>query len=224
MHDARIARTVAAVSAALLVAVGVASTLAIDDSAFAHSAFARTWQRTDKPVEDGQVSRSWVWGAVLTSGLEEPYAGSPGGERLVQYFDKARMEITDPTAVDDGLWYVTTGLLVNELIWGQVQVGDATFLDSEPAEINIAGDPGHDDAPTYADLLPLLNAPPRAEGELITQRLDGEGQVTNDPALAVHNVTASAPHLVDRRQKRFHRLHDGSPRTIGDGISGGHRF
>jgi hypothetical protein len=60
MFNARIARTAALASAALLVVVGVASTLAIDDSAFAHSAFGRTWNRTDKPIEDGQVSRSWI--------------------------------------------------------------------------------------------------------------------------------------------------------------------
>ena len=191
MLNARIPRTAVMVSAALLVTFGVASTLAIDESAFAHSAFVRTWERTDKPIEGGQVSRSWIWGSVLTGGLDEMYVDSPGDERLVQYFDKARMEITHPDAVDDGLWYVTNGLLVNELIWGHVQVGDTTFIDSEPAEINIAGDPGNDTAPTYADLAAVLNTPPRTEGELITQRMDGDGQFSNDPTLAVHNVTAA---------------------------------
>src|SRR4029079_16697010 len=108
MLDPRTLRPVAIVFALLMVVAGVTSTLATDDSAFAHSAFARTWDRTDKPVDSGQVSRSWVWGSVLTPGLQESYVNSPGGKRLVQYFDKARMEITHPNAVDDGLWYVTT--------------------------------------------------------------------------------------------------------------------
>ena len=29
-------------------------------------AFARTWERTDKPVADGLVSRTWVWGPGRT--------------------------------------------------------------------------------------------------------------------------------------------------------------
>src|SRR5690349_3497852 len=86
--------------------------------------FERTWARTDKPVADGEVSRTWMWGPEANTGaFNEPYAESPNGERQVQYFDKSRMEITRPDAVDDGVWYVTNGLLVNELISGRVQIG-----------------------------------------------------------------------------------------------------
>ncbi|RIK46843.1 MAG: hypothetical protein DCC58_01830 [Chloroflexi bacterium] len=191
MLDARLLRTGAIAIAVLVLAAGIASTFAIDSSAFAHPAFVRTWERTDKPVEDGHVSRSWIWGSMLSGGMQESYSDSPGSKRLVQYFDKARMEITHPDAVDDGLWFVTTGLLVNELVTGQMQVGDAVFLSRAPAEINIAGDPGNDDAPTYADLAAVIGNPPRADGELITQRMDGSGQVSNDPTLAVQNITSA---------------------------------
>ena len=78
---------------------------------------------------------------AFTGPLQEDYAESPGGERLVQYFDKARMEITKPDAVDDGLWYVSNGLLVIELVTGRMQMGDASFVDLTPAEIPVAGDP-----------------------------------------------------------------------------------
>ena len=67
-----------------------------------------------------------------TGPLQEDYAESPGPERLVQYFDKARMEITKPDAVDDLLWYVSNGLLVVELVTGRMQMGDASFVD-QPA-------------------------------------------------------------------------------------------
>src|SRR3712207_6555559 len=60
---------------------------AIDD------AFQRTWERTDRPVAEGRVARTWLWGPQpISPPLTEPYAESPGGQRLVQYFDKSRME------------------------------------------------------------------------------------------------------------------------------------
>lgn len=36
------------------------------------------------------------WGPSYHSPMSEPYAEAPGGERQVQYFDKARMEQTTP--------------------------------------------------------------------------------------------------------------------------------
>ncbi|MCS7294561.1 MAG: hypothetical protein NZ761_04115, partial [Dehalococcoidia bacterium] len=64
-----------------------------------HDAFFDTWARSDLPVAQGRVSRTWMWGPEpFTTPLREPYAQAPGGSRLVQYFDKSRMEITDPAA------------------------------------------------------------------------------------------------------------------------------
>src|SRR5690242_13828682 len=67
--------------------------------AFASAAFASLWDRTDSLVANNVVTnRSWYWGpGPGVSGLE-PYAQSPSGYRLVQYFDKARMEINHPDA------------------------------------------------------------------------------------------------------------------------------
>ena len=50
---------------------------------------------------------------ILGSGaIDEDYAGAPGGKRVVQYFDKSRMEINDPDSPDAGtIWFVTNGLL-----------------------------------------------------------------------------------------------------------------
>ena len=99
-----------------------ASTRAFPTStlSFAHNAFERTWDRTDRPVSLGQVSRSYYWGpAPNTGGLLEDYAQGAGGKRLVQYFDKSRMEINNPGADPSDPFFVTNGLLTVELISGQ---------------------------------------------------------------------------------------------------------
>ena len=54
----------------------------------------------------------------------EPYAQGASGMRLVQYFDKSRMEINNPTGDKNNPFYVTNGLLTVELITGKMQVGD----------------------------------------------------------------------------------------------------
>ncbi len=123
--------------------------------------FQRSWARTDQPVSTGQISRTWMWGPdAFTDELQEPYSESPNGQRSVQYFDKARMEITQPTASDPGsIWYVTNGLLVVELISGQMQVGDATFSPRTPANVNVGGDADDPTGPTYASFGSLLDNP-----------------------------------------------------------------
>src|SRR4051794_19614963 len=79
-------------------------------------AFQRTWERTDLPVAQSSVARTWMWGPSTTIyGRSEAYQEAPSRVREVIYYDKARMELTHPDAVDDGVWYVTNGLLVREL-------------------------------------------------------------------------------------------------------------
>ena len=88
-------------------------------AAFADSTFQHTWERTDAPVAAGKVVRSWYWGPAPGKSMEEAYAGSASGKRLVQYFDKARMEINNPNGDRTSEWFVTTGLLVTEMVRGQ---------------------------------------------------------------------------------------------------------
>lgn len=152
--------------------------------------FYSTWARTDLPVSDDQVDRTWIWGPdPFTEVIEEPYTDSPDGVRKVRYYDKARMEITQPDGDTESPWYVTNGLLVVELITGRMQVGDDSFQNREPAEIVVAGDAGAG-TPTYATLQGLLDAAPRDEGAVITERLASDGTVSADPALAERDVTA----------------------------------
>jgi hypothetical protein len=154
----------------------------------ANDVFQRAWARTDQPVADGAVARTWMWGPEALLGLTETYNGR---QRTVQYYDKSRMEINNPDATDDGLWYVTNGLLVRELITGDMQLGTAEFEHRAPSSSNVAGDLDDPDAPTYAALAGLLGAPAVANGATLTQRIDHTGQVSDDPALASQHITAA---------------------------------
>jgi hypothetical protein len=116
--------------------------------------FEQTWQQ-------GEAIAPNFWGPLSTAHDPqlEPYAEGastqpcpPGqscaqvvrtGQRLVQYFDKGRMERTTIGAP------VTSGLLASELVRGQVQTGDKTFQQQPPPAIPIAGDPDNP-GPTYA--------------------------------------------------------------------------
>lgn len=158
------------------------------------------WAGDDAPVSSGAAQRTWTWGPqILRSGLE-PYAEAPGGQRAVWYFDKGRMEITDPDADPDTRWYVSSGLLARELISGRVQLGAQLSEQRAPAALPIAGD---DDAPisttlTYRDLAPLVTldgdehrAPPRAAAPIIERFTPGSG-LAPDPALADYGASIGA--------------------------------
>src|SRR5690349_18645916 len=94
---------------------------------FAHPAFERVWARTDSLVADGTVARTWFWGPQPGEPRLEPWKEAPNGQRLVQYFDKSRMELNDPAADPNSAFYVTNGLLTVELVSGQLQTGTAQF-------------------------------------------------------------------------------------------------
>jgi len=117
---------------------------------FADTAFERVWQRNDRPIAERRANRSWTWGPHGLMARTEGYVQSASGLRQVQYFDKGRMEVNDPRGDRNSSWFVTTGLLVIELISGRTQIGDSQFVQHLPADIPIAGDQGDPNAPTYA--------------------------------------------------------------------------
>ncbi len=150
---------------------------------FSQKAFESVWKRTDQPVavQRAGAERSWYWGPEpLSVGLYEPYTDAPYGQRLVQYFDKTRMEINNPAS---GL--VTNGLLTTELITGRVQEGDDTFNEQElrGADLAVIGDPSNA-SPTYRQLNAVFNLPestlvsPKV-GEPITRLWYKGSQATN---------------------------------------------
>lgn len=151
--------------------------------------FQTTWARTDKPVADGEIERTWIWGPEPnTAELAEVYVDAPVGKRRVLYYDKSRMEITDPAANLDDPWRVTNGLLVVELVAGDLQVGDDTFEQYAAADVNVVGDPDGAGSPTYAELAELLGAEAGAEGATITAFIDGAGAVSDRAEMAEYGV------------------------------------
>ena len=153
--------------------------------------FGNTWAHTDQPVATGQISRTWMWGPTAnTPALFEPYAESPNDMRQVQYFDKTRMEVTHPDGDASSIWYVTNGLLAEELITGRLQLGDNTFEQHDPAQVNVAGDANDPNGPTYATFNPLMAFGAVPNGWNITQTVDRAGVVGSDDALSSFGVTA----------------------------------
>jgi hypothetical protein len=165
----------------------------------ADSPFWQTWARVDQPVADGSAQRAWVWGdarSTFTHEMTEPYVEGTNGQREVMYFDYGRMEITDPNVAQTDPWRVTVGLLVVEMVRGQIQVGDAAVDHSRaPAELDIVagGASTGGVGVTYADIhrLGLLSTHPLAEGSIITQHVTRDHALELDPALAQYNVTAA---------------------------------
>src|SRR3954471_4004695 len=123
---------------ALIAWVGAPASAA---TGFASPLFQTQWQQ-------GEAVTPNFWGplSLAKDGQQEPYVEAPGGSRLVQYFDKARMELTNPATN-----VVTNGLLATELITGNRQLGDNTFQTIGPANIPVAGDPDNI-GPTYAHI------------------------------------------------------------------------
>src|SRR5215510_7983759 len=151
-------------------------------TAFADPAFQTQWQQ-------GEALTPNFWGplATATDGRQEPYKEAAGGQRLVQYFDKGRMELTNGT--------VTNGLLATELVRGQVQIGDATFQPLSPPAIPIAGDPDNT-GPTYAQLAttarPLFDAAPDHTGAYTQAAVSASGSIAVSDAGQTDATTFAA--------------------------------
>lgn len=166
-------------------------TVAAAGPTFNDPGFASTWNRVDKPVLDlpGGAGRGYTWGPAISqaSGVTtEPYNG---GQRTVQYFDKARMEVNNPGGNPNDLFYVTTGLLVKELVTGKRQDGDNSFSQQQPSDVQVAGDTnefgGNQLAPTYASFRFIgtfsgtENGRLSEPGQPINLRVDRDGQVSS---------------------------------------------
>lgn len=190
----RLVRLVSLAGCAVLM-MAVASPLLTSAEEPANDDFLRTWERTDRPVAAEAAVRTWIWGPEgFTGGVLEDYVEGPDGKRLVQYFDKSRMEIS----VEDGIgpespWYVVNGLLATELITGRLQLGDNEFETHSPAVINVAGDVTDPAGPTYATFGQLLGAEAHETGSVISATVNRDAGVGDNPDLAVHGVTAETP-------------------------------
>ncbi len=147
------------------------------------------YDRTDKGVLEGKPGTSWVWGPRVQDNTED-YKESPGGKRQVYYFEKGRLEISYPDKNPADKYYVTSGLLLREMITGQQQNGDATLSDRGPANVVLAGDfaAGVPDSPTYASLLNLVSF----DGSWKSNDLSGQAV---DKLLALGGAITTRPDL-----------------------------
>lgn len=123
---------------------------------FAHPAIRTRWESDERDARAG--SGTWMWGPGPFYTNYEPFAGLPEGNHLVQYFDKGRLEINDPGGDRNSPWYVTSGLLVKEMVTGKAQVGEKGTVSLGAARIAVTGD-DPSASPTYAD----FSLPPRSE-------------------------------------------------------------
>lgn len=131
------------------------------------AAFQGVWERYDRPVAETRSDRSWAWGPGPNTDVlyEEFYREEAPSNRAVQYWDKGRMELTDPAADPNHPWFITSGLLPVELIFNRRQTGlNQHVVPRLPAGWGVAesyvaaiGDPLS--FPAYPDLQPLYESP-----------------------------------------------------------------
>lgn len=178
----------------LLPAIPVYQTTPASAADFADAAFKRVWTRTDKPVADGTLKRSFYWGPRPGESRMESYAQGTGGMRRVQYFDKSRMEINNPAGDKNNPFYVTNGLLTVELVSGKMQVGDNQYESHQPAGIPLASDNDDPNAPTYASFSALANSPlgdhpaTNMSGQVVNQQVNKAGAATGNAAFEKYAV------------------------------------
>ncbi|HUS14886.1 MAG TPA: hypothetical protein VM536_07680, partial [Chloroflexia bacterium] len=153
-----------------------------------NAAFMSVWARADADVAAGRVPRSWLWGPKPRFTGQEAYAEGVNGRREVLYYDKSRMEINDPIGNAGDPYYVTNGLLVTELISGDIQLGNSASIHaSVPCTIPVAGDPrvANPVTPGYAALAGVASLhgdhqAPNRVGAPVDGALDVQGVVSTD--------------------------------------------
>ena len=156
-------------------------------------AFTEVWNKADAPVAAGKVARSWLWGPAPILTRYEQYAQGQGQQRLVQYYDKSRMEINNPNANPQSPGYTTNGLLAVEMISGELQTGDIERVSTTiPCTIPVAGDPRQYNplTPGYADLLSVAtihgeNQAEERTGQPVDDAIDVHGNVSKLPIMTM---------------------------------------
>jgi hypothetical protein len=151
------------------------------------------WNDTDEPIASSKVARSWLWGPHALSSSVEYTEDSPALRRSMVYFDKARLDVLDPSLAADHPWYVTGALLVVHMLSGEIPFGDGIVAQRESPHIPVAGDPDQPGALTYAALGPRASiagkalrggdpvpVAPSLVGREIRDMLAGNGQVIPD--------------------------------------------
>lgn len=185
----------------------------------APEAFDKVWGKADAAVKAGTVARPWLWGPQARYiGNETANAKS----RPVVYYDKSRMEINDPYNGNPAdPYYVTNGLLVAEMIGGEMQISDTQVVSASVAcTLPVVGDARKQNplSPSYADLARVasLHGDHQAadrRGQPVDGALDAHGIVSTDAAHAgLARYAAFAPqtghNIPDRFWTYLQGMHD----------------
>lgn len=149
--------------------------------------FQNLWQYSDKLVDEiPNAGRGYTWGPNAFATFQEPYKEGTNGKRLVEYFDKSRMELSP-----DGQ-LVTNGLLTKELVTGLRQDGDNTFMQLQPSTVQVAGDDNSNGAnsvaPVYASFKDVVTFNPNEN-----RAIDRTGQLANLAINRAGTVTTITP-------------------------------
>ena len=156
----------------VLVAVSLLPVQQAASAPFASPAFEQLWSAQ-------QGARLDLWGSSPLTWRIEPYADASGGRRLVQYFDRGRMELQ--TRAGTGRQDVTQGLLAWEMTTGQVALGNSLTSPLAPPVMPIDGGDPDPRVPTYAGLFRVVQQPERDRSnspEPISEWIDADGRVS----------------------------------------------
>jgi hypothetical protein len=133
---------------------------------FVSPAFQRTWV-----AEATAATRAVdLWGGEPLAWKIEPYYGAPNDRRVVQYFERGRME------VERGSSAVSQGLLVSELTRGLIDLGGGLATERQAPEISIDSGAADERVPTYLTLAKYVDrSPGDLTGDRITTWINREG-------------------------------------------------
>lgn len=141
-----------------------------ESPSFATPAFQSAWVS-----EASAATRSVdLWGSEPLAWRVEPYFGARNDRRVVQYFERGRMES------ESGSSEVTLGKLAEELTTGEIDLGIGTSLERQPPEISIDSGEVVEDVPTYLTLNRFVHqsAEDRSRsGERVTDWVNNGGLV-----------------------------------------------
>ncbi len=167
-----------------------------DKSSFANPLFQQLW--TEQSAAADAVD---LWGSEPLLWRVEPYADAPDGRRVVQYFDRGRMELT-PTP--NGGTQVTQGLLALEITTGEIQLGSKLLQYQAPPTTPIDSGTSDPSVATYAGLSQVVQKPASdlsAGHATLDSWIDAAGAVTHaaPPASvwAAQYVTSTGHNLPD---------------------------
>jgi len=165
-------KQVIAVLIVTLIGVSLLPVRQADSPTFANPAFEEIWS-----ARSASIAGFDLWGSEPLAWRVESYADAPGGRRIVQYFDRGRMELGLPES-GRGEPRVFQGLLALELTTGRIHLGDSLTASRTPPSTPIDSGSPDERVPTYAALSHVVQerAPSRLGTDLPAEWIDSTGQ------------------------------------------------